>query len=57
MMLRRCPLLGLTTLTGLVAAALGASATTSTVRVGIADQSASMFTASLPGARPPEPNP
>lgn len=42
-MLRRSALLLLTASAGLAAAAPGASATTSTVRVGIADQSANMF--------------
>lgn len=42
-MLRRSALLFLTASAGLAAAAPGASATTSTVRVGIADQSANMF--------------
>lgn len=42
-MLRRCALLSLSVLAGLAAAAPGASATTRTVRVGIADQSAAMF--------------
>jgi hypothetical protein len=42
-MLRRLLLPALLTLGGLAAAAPGASATTSTVRVGIADQSAAMF--------------
>lgn len=42
-MLRRLPLLALLALLGLAATAPGALATTSTVRVGIADQSAAMF--------------
>jgi len=41
--LRRCTLLSPATLAGLAATAPGASATSSTVRVGIADQSANMF--------------